>query len=132
MSKTKTAYNTNCCVPGCNSKKSSNRSLHFHHFPRNDEPPITIVNSWGTKEKVSRKKLWEVLLMKKEAAPGLVVCSLHFRKEDYLARSDAILVQKARLKKTAVPSLKLPKIDTKLSSRKHKTSNLNMGNFVKH
>ncbi|XP_063919828.1 uncharacterized protein LOC135134883 [Zophobas morio] len=84
--------NKYCCVPMCTTYYSSN--ISFHKFP--------------TLNKLLRQKWINALKIGKEVSQHMVVCSKHFRDEDYfLNRRYQCKLQ--RLKPNAVPSENLPK-----------------------
>ncbi|XP_059049087.1 uncharacterized protein LOC131844268 [Achroia grisella] len=86
--KKKRKRSTYCCVPQC--RNSMKDGLSFHLFPTNS----------------NRKKLWEnVLKLDQPASVYMHVCSAHFTHKDYFPGP---LKVRRRLKKTAVPSIKLP------------------------
>lgn len=131
-SRKKTLHNTNCCVYKCSSRKNSNRSLHFHAFPKKGASTVQITNAFGILEKMDQRKAWEkALLMGKPVSQFMRVCSLHFQESDYLAKGKEIVFVKTwcfeyfiflsigaallsmnrpKLKTTAVPSRNLPKV----------------------
>ena len=87
MSKTKSKYNTNFCVYGCNSKMGSDLSklIHFHRFPEYKSAKVIITNKFGMEELVDRRFAWDkFLLMGKPSAKHMRVCSKHFKPNDYL------------------------------------------------
>lgn len=77
--------NNNCCVYGCHSKKGREQHLSFHQFPKLNSSYVFITNVFGIKEKVDRRKAWEIkLLMGKPTTSFMQVCSLHFKEDDYI------------------------------------------------
>ncbi|XP_051160095.1 uncharacterized protein LOC127280845 [Leptopilina boulardi] len=100
-----------CSVFGCSSKKCRETSLSFHKFPRAGELKVDFENKFGIKEQIDRRVLWEKQLkMGKKVTNYMTVCSLHFTKDDYSLYTGPDQAAKARyLKKTAVPSVNLPK-----------------------
>lgn len=104
-SKKKPKGNKNCCVPGCESTYKKNPDINYHLFPKAGEK-ISVKNAFGTNELCDRRKLWESKLkMGKKASNYMVVCSLHFKQEDY--ECSGWSTQK-RLSQTAIPSKNLP------------------------
>lgn len=74
-----------CSVFGCSSKKCRDPSLSFHKFPKAGELKVDFENKFGVKKAIDRRLLWEkVLRMGKKVTDTMVICSLHFTKEDYL------------------------------------------------
>lgn len=85
MNKKKGVNNINCCVYGCHSKKGRERHLSFHCFPIKNSAYVKIVNKFGFEEKICRRQAWEkTLLMTKSPTRCSRVCSLHFRRDDYI------------------------------------------------
>ncbi|KAF5272488.1 hypothetical protein FQR65_LT17389 [Abscondita terminalis] len=98
--------NTNCCVYGCHSKKSADSTISFHKFPRKNKNKIFLETEFGS-QKLDRFKAWELkLLMGKKITGAMKVCSLHFKKSDYVLSEYSCI--KPRLIKNAVPSMNLP------------------------
>nr|CAI5827687.1 unnamed protein product [Callosobruchus analis] len=101
--------NDYCCVPQCNSwaKKDTERKLTFHRFPETNTRQVYIETEMG-KHLMDQRKAW-ILKLKigKQVSKSMKVCSLHFNKDDYFNKG--LTTQRGRiLKKTAVPSQKLP------------------------
>lgn len=88
----KSKYNTNCCVYGCHSRKSADRTIHFHAFPEKASAiRVKITNALGQEEEVDKRKAWEMaLLMGKPVTKFMRVCSKHFKSDDYLAKGECI------------------------------------------
>ncbi|XP_035432809.1 THAP domain-containing protein 1 [Spodoptera frugiperda] len=78
----------NCIVSGCKSESYPGCGISFHRFPTNEEVRIKWI---------------ETLQINKQISKYSVVCSLHFKKEDFLTEA------KKKLKPQAIPSIK-PKI----------------------
>jgi hypothetical protein len=114
-----------CCVAGCKSKKRSNSSLRFHSFPRKGSSHLYVSNETGSRTKMDRRALWEmILLMSKPAATHDRVCSHHFQKADYylpgtccasnttpptcFIKLSDYTSRKLKLRNYAIPTLKLP------------------------
>lgn len=77
--------NINCCVYNCHSKKGREQHLSFHQFPKRNASYVYITNAFGIKEKVDRRKVWEMkLLIGKPTTVSMKVCSLHFKNDDYI------------------------------------------------
>ncbi|XP_057337503.1 uncharacterized protein LOC130675695 [Microplitis mediator] len=96
-----------CAVRECQSKASKNLNVIFHKFPKAGGHLVSIENFFGNFEKVDRLKAWQKLLRINKVTPQMKVCSLHFKKTDYLFPDyDS---GKKFLKKNAVPSCNLPK-----------------------
>ncbi|KAJ8914361.1 hypothetical protein NQ315_011349 [Exocentrus adspersus] len=107
-SKSTPINNTNCSVYGCHSKKSKDKNIHFHFFPKKGDIRVKIKNRFGVEEEVDRRKAWEkILLMGKSVTKYMRVCSKHFKSEDYCANGVSLL--KPKLRRLAVPSMNLPK-----------------------
>ncbi|CAC5377045.1 unnamed protein product [Mytilus coruscus] len=89
-----------CCVPFCNGNARTNKELSFHHIP--------------SEKKMLTRKQWIVAIRRDEDWRNTVVCSKHFKKEDYRWTPN-----RKCLKPEAVPSV----FDWKLneSSRKAPT-----------
>ncbi|XP_064463535.1 uncharacterized protein LOC135386148 isoform X2 [Ornithodoros turicata] len=97
--------NRYCSVPQCNSKASKDREVAFHNFPG---PAETCIRNGQT---VNRRNEWvRVLRIGKKVSKAMLVCSKHFRKEDYFFPD--LHSQKRRLKKAVVPSENLPVLST--------------------
>ncbi|XP_072389457.1 uncharacterized protein [Diabrotica undecimpunctata] len=95
-----------CCVPQCDSWIKRDSNLSFHSFPKKDKQDRVLFN--GTL--VNKRNLWKHLLkMGKEPSPYMKVCSLHFKNEDYFKGEN--LSKLRRLKRCAIPSCKLPKVN---------------------
>ncbi|CAH1997631.1 unnamed protein product [Acanthoscelides obtectus] len=109
--------NTNCSVPGCHSSKKKDKNIHFHHFPsKNSSITVPIVNDSGEEEEVDKREAWEKVLymgewMGRPISKSTVICSKHFRNEDYCAREVVHQLNKPKLIPTAVPSQNLPDKD---------------------
>ncbi|XP_046408561.1 uncharacterized protein LOC124173096 [Ischnura elegans] len=98
--------NRNCCVPQCNSKARTHPELRFSRFPLPGEM-FLMENKWGIPERCERRKAWaNVLKIGKPVSNTMLVCSLHFNKEDYILPD--VPAKHRFLKKTAVPSCNLP------------------------
>lgn len=89
----------NCCVVGCNNNRK-NSSVTLHQFPSNEKDP-------------KRYKAWKNRINRKNFHPNSngVVCSLHFKEEDFANNLMRSLLPnekiKSLLKNTAIPSLLL-------------------------
>lgn len=132
--RTSSKSNVNCCVDGCNSVNRKNCELNFHSFPAVDQK-VNICDKSGVQKEVNRRTLWEsTLRLGKPVSKYMRVCSKHFKDDDYLTPNVGnfliiniavyfcfkcgILACFARrvLKKTAIPSERLPKYSLELSS----------------
>lgn len=103
--------NKRCCVPKCQSRKL--RNIHFHSFPKGNSDPVPMTNHYGNVEMVSKKKAWEIALgLKIPAGSIMYVCSLHFSSNDYMTGGEI----SPRLKYNAIPSKKIPKTLSRMSS----------------
>lgn len=73
-----------CIVKGCNSKARDNLNLSFHRFPKANTQLVEVKNSDGVVDKIDRLKAWKIALNMDKVFPRMRVCSLHFKKEDYI------------------------------------------------
>lgn len=74
-----------CCVYGCSSNPSKNPDVRFHHFPKPNLVFAKIKNYFRDYKKVDCRKMWErVLKISDNVREHMVVCSLHFTKNDYI------------------------------------------------
>ncbi|KAF2905605.1 hypothetical protein ILUMI_00582 [Ignelater luminosus] len=115
----KVCNNTNCCVVGCHSRASRNMYVSFHSFPKEGERRMPSIHKDGTTELIDKKKAWVKLIRTgKEVTKTMGICSLHFKREDY------ILPEKTEEKRSAFakssygkPTLRsfIPKMRTKQS-----------------
>lgn len=77
--------NTCCSVHNCRSVGKKHPHLRFHIFPKAGESFVQIVNESGEFEKVDRLKAWEMATkIGKRVSRYMKVCSLHFKKDDYI------------------------------------------------
>ncbi|CAH1111825.1 unnamed protein product [Psylliodes chrysocephalus] len=98
-----------CCVPQCRSGKKNDQSLTFHQFPKAGRYRVVLEHKIRKYELVDARKAWEQKLkMEKPASNYIKVCSQHFTEDDYIPRDVTRQIKRKTLKKTAVPSLKLP------------------------
>lgn len=87
-----------CCVPGCNNNHNS--GVGFHSFPKD----VLARKKWMAKTKCFRAEF---------KSSFEKVCRNHFRYDDFTSR------QKKYLKKTAVPSVNLPKTINTISEHNY-------------
>lgn len=74
-----------CCVFGCKSVAKEEPTVRFHNFPKAGESRVKFINKLNRNELVDRRWAWEkMLIMKKYGSPYARVCSLHFKKDDYI------------------------------------------------
>ncbi|XP_076684760.1 uncharacterized protein LOC143377418 [Andrena cerasifolii] len=99
-----------CAVRGCESRANKNSNVRFHCFPQPNERFVYKKNVFGNVEKIDRLKAWKIAFKICEITPSMKVCSLHFKKQDYIL-PDAASKQK-NLKKIAIPSCNLPSSST--------------------
>ncbi|KAJ8974505.1 hypothetical protein NQ317_012996 [Molorchus minor] len=99
--------NRYCSVPYCNSWSKRNPEIPFHLFPKADKNKVCMDTKFGTKYLIDRQKAWILKLgIGKPVTKFMRVCSLHFTQDDYFHRGNNS--KRNILKKTAVPSRKLP------------------------
>lgn len=109
-----------CSVYGCSSRASKCPQLAFHTFPPPGSRKVIIENKFGVKEFVDIRKAWEkVLKMGKPSTKFMNVCSLHFKESDYFPLSSK--AKRKVLKKTAVPSMNLPKTSHPTPTKKKRS-----------
>ncbi|KAJ8314439.1 hypothetical protein KUTeg_006589 [Tegillarca granosa] len=72
QNKTANKSKYHCCVPFCTSDSRYNKELHFHHIPKNP----TLKKDWIIKIRGDEGPLFKI-------TQATVVCSKHFKKEDY-------------------------------------------------
>ncbi|XP_074106475.1 uncharacterized protein LOC141532157 [Cotesia typhae] len=95
-----------CAVNGCGSKSQENLEISFHALPKPGSTFVYVENYFGAKEKIDRLKAWQRALKLKAINPHMRVCSLHFKRSDFILPD--IITKKMTLKKTCVPSCNLP------------------------
>ncbi|KAK0161684.1 hypothetical protein PV327_008103 [Microctonus hyperodae] len=96
-----------CGVEHCNSKSNKDLHLTFHNFPKPGVRSVVVKKNLGTFEKVDKFQAWKNALKINKVHPRMKVCSLHFKKCDYILPDfDA---KKRFLKKNAIPSCNLTK-----------------------
>ncbi|EFN73405.1 hypothetical protein EAG_00280, partial [Camponotus floridanus] len=71
-------------VNGCGSKAHKNTRLRFHRFPKPNRCVVYVKNIFGKSEKVDQLKAWKIALKVQVVTPRMKVCSLHFKKTDYI------------------------------------------------
>uniref|UniRef100_A0A6P7GTR0 Uncharacterized protein LOC114342158 n=1 Tax=Diabrotica virgifera virgifera TaxID=50390 RepID=A0A6P7GTR0_DIAVI len=95
-----------CCVLQCDSWIKRDSNLSFHSFPKKDKQDRILFNG----SLVNKRNVWKYLLkMGKEPSPYMKVCSLHFKNGDYFKGEN--LSKLKRLKRCAIPTCKLPKVN---------------------
>lgn len=72
-----------CCVNKCTSNKSVNLNLSFHTVPKANSAKIFRKNLFGKRELVDKRSEWLRNLKVTDEDKELLVCSLHFKKDDY-------------------------------------------------
>lgn len=74
-----------CVIGNCRSTQRKNPELKFHSFPKKGSSFIEVENAFGSVEKIDRCITWckKVGINPKSDVSGLVVCSLHFKKDCY-------------------------------------------------
>ncbi|XP_058802310.1 uncharacterized protein LOC131670606 [Phymastichus coffea] len=119
-----------CCVKFCESKSTKISDIRFHHLPRPNDGFVNNENYFGKIEKISRLKAWQKALgLGNNYSKSFVVCSLHFKKNDYLLPVFQLLggISCKNLKKNVVPTQNLPVkkiIPTNRSLRKQQRANI--------
>lgn len=73
-----------CAVSGCKSNYSDNPTVRFHALPPPNKRTVYMTDYFGNSNKVDRLEAWQRRLKLKTIKSSLTVCSLHFKKEDYL------------------------------------------------
>lgn len=74
-----------CSVFGCNSTEKRDETIRFHHYPKKGDSFVEVENKFGIFEKIDRHQAWKkILRMGKNVTQWTVVCSKHFKKEDYV------------------------------------------------
>lgn len=94
-----------CCIESCRSRSDKNLNLRYHIFPRENEPHISIINSFGSVEKIDRFKAWKKACKLENVTRYTRICSLHFSRDDYILPD--IHTSRRHLKKTAIPKYNL-------------------------
>ena len=79
-----------CAVKGCDSR-ASNLELRFHLFPKPNKHLVSIRNAFDKVEQVDRLKAWQIALKINKIGSNTKVCSLHFKKSDYILPGKPIL-----------------------------------------
>ncbi|KAJ8947613.1 hypothetical protein NQ318_002622 [Aromia moschata] len=76
-----------CCVPRCLSWIKRNLQLTFQIFHEQGKHQVSLINKFGRKERIDRRKAWILKLrIRKPVSKFMRVCSLHFAEEDYFYR----------------------------------------------
>ncbi|KAJ8936367.1 hypothetical protein NQ318_008731 [Aromia moschata] len=66
--------------------------LTFHIYPEQGKHQVTLINKFGQKERIDRRKAWILKLrIGKPVRKFMKVCSLHFAEEDILRFSIVFL-----------------------------------------
>lgn len=73
-----------CAVRDCNGKANKNLNVVFHKFPKAGDGTVLLENCFGNLEKVDKFKAWKKLLKINKVTPRMKICSLHFKKTDYI------------------------------------------------
>lgn len=82
-----------CAVFGCGNQAEKCPDLRFHTFPKKNEGFVKIVNIFGKFEQVDRLKAWLIALrFGNKLKKHMVVCSKHFKKDDYYLPGDYVYV----------------------------------------
>ncbi|KAJ8936376.1 hypothetical protein NQ318_004448 [Aromia moschata] len=77
-----------CCVPRCSSWIKRDPQLTFHIFPEQEKHHVSLVNKFGQKERIDRRRAWILKLrIGSPVSKFMKVCSFHFAEEDYFYRS---------------------------------------------
>ncbi|KAJ8963310.1 hypothetical protein NQ318_018779 [Aromia moschata] len=75
-----------CCVPRC--LFWIKRVITFHIFPEQGKHQVSLINKFGQKERIDKRKAWILKLrIGKPVSKFMKVCSVHFAEEDYFHRS---------------------------------------------
>jgi hypothetical protein len=78
---------TKCCVHGCHTRRAKTEIPAFITFHAKIGCKVQIINIFGGKESIDRRKAWEkVLLLRKPARRHMRVCGKHFLREDFINR----------------------------------------------
>ena len=72
-----------CCVLNCTSNKSKNLNLSFHKVPKRDSERLSRIHIFENEEFVDKRSEWLRKLNIVDDGREFLVCSLHFRSEDY-------------------------------------------------
>lgn len=73
-----------CQVPGCRKKSTENQNITFHRFPTPKTNFIYQINKFGNEEKIDKYDLWKQSLNINIVTSSTRVCTLHFKREDFL------------------------------------------------
>lgn len=90
--RSKTSYRDNCSVPECKSNARKDLSISLHRFPKPNECVVKITNFFGKVEKVDKLKAWKIAVKINNISTKKRVCSLHFKKEDYILPGKCIFI----------------------------------------
>ncbi|KAJ8682387.1 hypothetical protein QAD02_018179 [Eretmocerus hayati] len=106
-----------CAVPGCKSNSHDNLDVYFHVIPQPNKRFVHVRDRNRKKRKVDQHIAWITALdIKCEVTKSLRVCSLHFKKEDYIS-IDSGNQNFRLLYHVAVPSCNLPHSNIDLIQR---------------
>lgn len=73
-----------CWVNGCLSQSQKDLDLRFHSVPRTGERYVQSEDVFGNVTSIDRAKAWRNALKMKNTDENVRVCSLYFKKSDYL------------------------------------------------
>ncbi|KAJ8669123.1 hypothetical protein QAD02_000382 [Eretmocerus hayati] len=92
-----------CSVAGCLSRSCNNSGLSFHKFPPPNGSLVKLYDCFGNQILIDQLTAWKRVLNINKLTTSLRVCSLHFRKDDYLFPDVHYSTKRPLLTKTAVP-----------------------------
>lgn len=72
-----------CAVKHCTSRLNKDLDVIFHSFP-SVKRIVTQVNGLGNSQKIDQVKAWKKALNIKSITSSTRICSLHFKKDDYI------------------------------------------------
>ncbi|KYN01024.1 hypothetical protein ALC62_08250 [Cyphomyrmex costatus] len=73
-----------CSVYDCRSNSNKNLTVRFHNFPKANKHVVYVKNIFGNLEKRDKVKAWMHALKIRNVTHKTRVCSLHFKREDYI------------------------------------------------
>ncbi|KAJ8938596.1 hypothetical protein NQ318_020858 [Aromia moschata] len=89
-----------CCVPRCSSCIKRDPQLTFQIFSKQGKHQVSLINKFGQKERIDRRKAWILKLrIGKPVSKFMKVCSLHFAEKDYFYRQKLALFKYAKIQK---------------------------------